>query len=95
VNLANLQKRVEAAKAKLEELQAEPPRPLLRVRLVREVNPNAPEGTQAADEDDGLPDSFVMVPPGNHEPLPEGLLTFEQWQLLSDRSVAKGDGHVN
>jgi hypothetical protein len=35
--------------------------------------------------DDGLPDTFVMVPPGYRGPLPEGIPTFEEWSLISER----------
>jgi hypothetical protein len=91
MNSAAMEKRIQSLRAKVEELKPKEPPPMLIIRFCDEVNPNAPPGTTATDdlEDDGLPDEFVMVPPGNHEPLPEGLLTYEQWRLMGDRLVAK------
>jgi hypothetical protein len=98
MNTAELKQRLEKAKAKLEELQPAEEPPMLIIKFCSDVNPNAPPGTTATedlnDEDDGLPDTFAMVPLGNHQPIPEGMVTFEQWRLMSNKNI-KGDKRGN
>jgi hypothetical protein len=84
MNLANLQKRVEALRARLDKLRPKSP-PLLVIEFCSKVNKNAPFGTRACDDDDH-PNKFAMIPPGCTEPVPDGVLTFEQWSRLK-----KGD----
>ena len=89
MNLANLEKRVQSLKARLDKLRPKQAAPPLVIEFCREVNKNAPFGTRARadrDGDDERPSCFAMIPPGCTEPVPDGVLTFDQWSRFK-----KGD----
>ena len=97
MNLAAIEKRVQALRARLDAMKPKESAPPLVIEFCSKVNKNAPSGTRADEGLAPLPEgmrSFVMVPPGYNGPLPEGVLTLEEWSRWS-QSLRKGnDGHV-
>jgi hypothetical protein len=98
MNLANLEKRVQALKSRLDALQPKESAPPLILTICCEINRNAPSGTKSNDDGVELPEgmrSFAMIPPGCSQPPPDGVPTFEEWSRRC-QSLRKGDNeHVS
>jgi hypothetical protein len=97
MNLGKLQKIAEDLEARVEALQPKQSPPALVFRYSSELNPNAPEDTEAdPDGDDGedaARDTLVMLPPGYRGPLREGWYTYAEYLEMAGQAK-DGDSGV-